>query len=50
MTFKAKRIPFQKVVVDCEKIAKWHQDKFQGKIPVLENTDKALIQDTEILL
>ena len=43
MTFKAKRIPFQKVVVDCENIAKWHADQFEGRLPILENTDKTMI-------
>ena len=43
MTFKIKRIPFQKVVVDLKNISEWHQTKFQGKLPILENTDKSMI-------
>ena len=52
MTFKCKRIPIQKVVVDMEETPVWvtEADGSTGKLPILEITDAAVVCDTKIML
>lgn len=52
MTFKCKRIPIQKVVVDMEETPIWiaEADGSTGKLPILENTDATVVCDKKTLL